>query len=274
MKRICCFLLIVSVFLSCVPDDNPVQPLVAESFPCKILKCGKVIENSGSSNETIYYTTEFIYLNNRIIKRVNYKNNQYSSTDSIAYNSAGLVSRIYDDIHSELFELYTTTEILSYLPYTTQPNRREIQKVNRETGVLQRSFESISYDGLGRILKTVETRELPPDLINYHYITTTDYTYLNNNLSKVVEKVEYTEWPTRVTTFLYSNFDNRKNPFRTLRIPLTEMRHLRYSLNNRRNIDTTVDYGGFSNYEHSTFSISHYDYNEFGYPLIAEYQCQ
>ncbi|MES2409827.1 MAG: hypothetical protein V4535_00135 [Bacteroidota bacterium] len=273
MKRLLPFLLIFSFLLSCTNEDDP----VTETFPCKIMKCGKSTFQSGIGTDPIdYYTTEFVYQNDRIIKRLNYNGYaQLATTDSIAYNSMGHVSGIYYHIHQDDIYGETKTELFSYHPNTDKPYRRETRLFLHPWNELRRSIEDIQYDASGRILKTIDSKIFADDLPDFYNITTTDYTYdLSGNLEKFVETVAQNVETTRTTTYLFSNFDTGKNPFRTLKVPFANFRHLMYSLNNRRAYEITEQYEGMPNPSfHSITTLGNFDYNEYGYPLIAEYQC-
>ncbi len=259
MKYIVAFLAVFR--FSCSSDES------AETSSCRILKYQKIYYNNAE-----YYKTEFVYENNRITKRLrtDYFNTFLIFEDSICYDSANRVTKIYYDIDNPAMQAYTEHDLFYYNGNSTNAYKRERYRNHTEWGIYV-WVENISYDTSNRILNTVKTFTYLPEIGLEPDVMTTDYTYdAIGNLVKTIE-VDVNNNYTRTTTVDRSNYDSHKNPFKHINVPFLEVRDLQYSKSNAQDVVTTIDYG--SNTPSVSTWHSNFEYNEFDYPLIAEYMC-
>lgn len=253
---------ILSLFLfaNCSSDENT----ETKESTCKILKYDRLALN--------IYQTEFVYENGRMIKRQNYGNTLPVTTgqtllgliseDDILYNQNNNVEKIIykKDKHYDVF-FY---EGNSKLPY-----KRENIKISDDGNYTAKWVENIQYDSQNRIIKTIGGYD---DETENRKITNM-YTYdSNGNLSQTSERKTLSDGTTIENIIEFYNYDSNKNPFKNITVPFVDCRTKNYSKNNYRGfIHKSIQEGNTTIGYH--WEISSYQYNEFGYPLFAEYEC-
>jgi hypothetical protein len=256
-------LLFLSLFVfGCSSDGN------SEATPCRILKYQKIYYNNAE-----YYKTEFVYENDRITKRLtkDYFNTFLTFEDSICYDSANRVTKIYYDINNPSLQTYTEHDLFYYNGNSNNAYKRERYRHYTDSGDEYKWIEDISYDTSNRILKTVNTFTYPPEDGLDPDTIVKDFTYdTNGNLIKTIE-VNDTQYYIQTTTTNCSNYDSHKNPFRHVKVPFVDIRELQYSINNTQNKEVITEYG--NNIPSVSTLTTTYEYNEFDYPRIAEYLC-
>jgi len=265
MKKLFAAVFLTMLLAGCSHDDG-VTPIETNQMDCKVLKYQQFI-----ILDSILYRKALVYESGKIVQRLNYGDNTSGSaglggwglisTDHIFYNSDNTVSKI--EYSPNRFDLFYYTNGNYY------PIKRAFITIS-DDGYVSKYSENISYDETGRILKTFYYNDDP----NYPYLneTTTDYTYdSSSNLAKTVE-VYQTRSMTKTTTVTYSNYDAHKNPFRNINVPFIENRHVQFSKNNYKKISSVTTY---QNDETSFYEVENgaFTYNEFDYPIIAEYNC-
>ncbi len=248
------------LFANCSSENNPEK----KESACKILKYNKLAPN--------IYQAEFVYQNERLIKRQNFGNTASASVghtiygklseDSIVYNSNNTVEKI----------IYTKDkryDIFFYEGNSKLPYRRENIRIS-DNGYTARWIENIQYDSQNRIIQTIGDYD---DEETEIYKITTKYSYdSKGNLSQISETNNPLDGNIveKITSFY--NYDSNKNPFKNINVPFTDYRSKSYSENNYRTLISKSIYKGNTTIEY-TWEISSYQYNEFGYPLFAEYEC-
>lgn len=249
------------LFASCSSDNN----LKKKESVCKILKYNKIAPN--------IYQAEFIYQNGRLIKRLQFGNivspsigqTIYGklSEDSIVYNSNNTIAKIVYK-KDKLYDLFF------YNGNSRLPYKRENIKVSDNGNSTARWIENIQYDSQNRIIQTIGDYDDEQTEVNKK---TTKYSYdSKGNLSQVSEINNPLDGNTTETITSYSNYDSSKNPFKNSSIPFIDYRNKSYSENNYRASISKSIYKGDTTIG-NFWEISSYQYNEFDYPLFAEYEC-
>lgn len=259
MKRVLILLLtaiFVFTFVQCSDDDNNVPS-------CKLLKW-----NPRKFGGDTIYLNEHLYENNRLVANIvktRYSFDLFYTTRiyAVEYNTGGKIISVESEYELDEF-LYTQN--------SSRPNvRNHYSKRNGIPGLEYK--EDITYDGAGRIIKTVQFND--NEAIQYHAILTTTYEYVNNNLYRYAESSHvttpnYTDSYGSVTYF--DGYDDKKNPFKNFKSPFVVERQLQFSNNNWTSFQkTSIDSEG--NEENGAFESRTYTYNELGYPLPGVYDC-
>jgi hypothetical protein len=254
-------ILSLSLLTNCSSDENR----ETKESECKILRYNKIT--------TDVYEVQLIYLSSLLIKREHYGNTASESTgtviygklseDSIVYNSNNTVAKI-------VYQKNKHYDLFFYQENSKVPYMRENIKVS-DNNYTTKWIENIKYDSENRIIQTVGDYENEETEV---YKITTNYTYdSNGNLSQVSEINNPLDGNKTEKTINFSNFDSNKNPFRNINIPFVDYRNRAYSKNNyRAYISKSIYKGNIST--DFFWETSSYQYNEFGYPLFAEYECR
>lgn len=266
MKNIFKILLIGISIVSCSDDD-----IIPESNNCSLIEYGNTSVHGGY--EKRYRNKhKLIYSGEKIVKRINHGNIAPSSgfyidgeisRDSLIYDSLGRLWKIYQ---TPLLENYSYSEF-EYTNSNKFPFRRNEIHISNYTGSTYKFIypEDIYYDADNRIIKTVVNYDKP----NYEFNFTTNYEYdTNGNLTKKDFKETRKEYTSRAITE-YSDYDEKNNPF--LSIPLIDFRGVSSSKNNYRWFRILIYYN--ENLQTSISGAYNYEYNDFDYPLIGEYNC-
>lgn len=254
---------VLSLFLlaNCSSENNP----ETQESVCKILKYNKLAGN--------VYQAEFIYQNGRLFKRQNFGNisspsdgqNNYGklSEDSIVYNSNNTVDKI-------VYKKDKNYDLFFYQENSRLPYKRENVKISDNGSTTTRWIENIQYDSQNRIIQTIGDYD---DEETEVYKKTTKYTYdLKGNLSQISETNNPLDGNITEKITSYSNYDSNKNPFKNNSIPFIDYRNRSFSENNYTESISKTIYKGNTTIE-DYWDIGSYKYNEFGYPLFAEYEC-
>jgi len=252
------------IISSCSHDDDVNQIELAE-INCQVLKYQQLI-----ILDSILYRTSLVYEGNKVMQRLNYGNILSGSTgqtrwglssfDNIFYNSENKVSKI--EYAANRFDLFYYTD------GNPNPFKREYIRIS-DDGYVSKWSENITYDESGRISNTFFYADDP----NYPYVEETTINYIYNsdsNLAKIIE-VYRTSGNTTTTTVDYSEYDSHKNPFKNINVPFIENRPVQFSRNNYKKKHTKTIYTDGETYS-SDFEYG-FSYNEYDYPLIAEYNC-
>lgn len=264
-------------FISCSSDDA----LETQTSTCKIVKYNKDLSYDSKYN----YDAEFVYKNNRMIKRKNYGNILPAETgfikygvvseDSIVYDKnnnvekiINLESRISNDGIS-IYKIERKYDNFFYSGNSKKPYKRESFTIEIDGKVSSKWIETMRYDSKNRIIQTDGYSEARPE---YRTIQTKFIYDTNGNLEEY-SQIEIYNKSQRGTVDKYSNYDTNKNPFKNITVQFVEYRNLSYSNNNYRThtsekIDSEVKDTGIS-----IWQIDSFVYNENGYPLFAELEC-
>lgn len=256
-------LLFITVILSLLFFENcsTTDELKVEATTCKILKYNKITSD--------IYELEFVYQNDRIIKRKHYGNILSSTTgqiliglqseDSIVYDQNNNVEKIINKKNKEY-------DIFFYEKNSKMPYKRENFRSVSGSTYVAKWIENIQYNSENKILQTVGNYD---DEETEEYKITTLYTYdSNGNLSQVSTLSNNN---TLEKIYTYSNYDSNKNPFKN-NIPFVDFRNKSYSKNNYRAYISKSISKGVETIEDS-WETNSYQYNEYGYPLFAVYEC-
>lgn len=268
---------LITFFTSCSSDDDNIA---IEPVPqCKIVK------HNTSSDPRITFDVEFVYQNNRIIKIKNYGNilpvetgfTQFGvvSEDSIVYSKNNNVEKIINLKYKNSNGIFIYTVEGNYNTFfyknnQSKPYKREYTSKDENGKITYKWIETIQYDSENRIIQTDGYSEARPE---FRKVRTT-YTYdSNGNLSQFSETETYSNGDTNEKLENFSNYDTNKNPFKNITVPLVVYRKLNYSNNNYRSYTSqTINNEGRIT-DSSIWQIDSFIYNENGYPLFAEYEC-
>lgn len=274
MKKI--LLLILPLFLLCCKNNDD------EIDGEKTQKC--LITNFNKSTITLvgqtFYTSEFIYDGDKIIKRIDYNiidkstpgqipqtfGLEVKQTITVEYNSLQQAIKIIQPIN-----IYNTQTIdnLSYdnLGRLSQKNRITTNFNDNSSATIQSKY---NYNSVNKIILIEEkTTNIYGDIYNEN---TQSLTYDVDENLRVIEKKTLNN-PNIITIIKYDNYDTHHNPYYNINVPfddtfiigLSKHNHKKYSL------QTYLNGAPVSPYESN--EISSYEYNTNGYPNIALYKC-
>lgn len=259
---------------SCKDDDDTTQ-----EAKCYITKFNKVtIAVTGQQ----LYSSEYVYNDNRIIKKLNYslvQNNnsgvptyepQLSTTINIEYNSINQPIKIIEPVD------YNNNQYIEYLSYDNNGRLSEKNRVlnNYNDGSSYTKNFKYNYDSSNKIILISE--KSTTSWGDVYGENTKVLTYDSNENLRMIEQTT-TDLPTVKIVTKYDNYDTYKNPYANINVPFEDIFFLRLSKNNYRKYSKTTIYTNNSpnnpapSYEIS--EISGYEYNEHGYPKFAEYKC-
>ncbi|GAA4162984.1 hypothetical protein GCM10022217_31340 [Chryseobacterium ginsenosidimutans] len=276
MKKLFAIISILFLFSCNNNDDETVQ-----EQKCYMTKFNKaVIALAGQQ----FYTSEYVYDGNRVIKKLEYKlidnsapGQQYPTyapqldrTIEVQYNSANQPIKIIQPL-----DIYNT-QTIDYLLYDNQGRLSEKNIVTEDyaNNFSYTKNAIYSYNSNNQIISISEkTTNNWGDIYNEN---TKSLTYDTDGNLRVIEQVNAGnsgyKWVTK-----YDNYDSYKNPYANVNVPFEDIFFLRLSKNNYRKYFKTMVYTTNSPtnpaapYESS--EISGYEYTENGYPKIAEYKC-
>ena len=268
-------LLLAIIISSCSTDDS----LTAESNKCRLTKYGLVITPRPSGNDTIY-RNEVDYINSKIVVRSNFGSDpiinywRLLSKDSAIYDQQNRIAKIY-----HINTRYTLeSKIERYSEFIYDSFNHRPSKIKETRYQLSDNFsyiisEDIIYNEHNQIAQTLSINS------TYRINTLTNYSYgENRNLSKIVQVNERTvpvsqnNEEIRVDSIVatFRNYDDKINPFQSL--PFLNLKGFSDSPNNftfrdeLRYEDGEIRSAASSGYK--------FEYNDMGYPLIGEYDCQ
>lgn len=263
MKRVLLLLIIALfavTFMQCSDDDNT-------AATCKLLKWNPY----KYGNDTIYLN-EHVYESNRLVANIvkTLPNGPFpisllqTSVNAVVYDAAWKVVKVDSE--------YELDEFL-YAQNSSRPNaRNHYRKVNGIPGL--EYTEDITYDGSGRIIKTVQFND--NESIQYHATLTTTYEYVNNNLYRYAES-SYVTTPNYTYSYesvtYFESYDDKKNPFKNYKSPFVAERQLQFSKNNWTSMRKVYLDDEGNEEDTGAFESRTYGYNESGYPLPGVYDC-
>jgi hypothetical protein len=253
-------ILTLFILTNCSSDENR----ETKESECKILRYNKIT--------TDLYEVQLIYLNSLLVKREHYGNTASGSSGNVIYGKLSEDSIVYNPNNTVAKIVYKKNnhyDLFFYEENSTVPYKRENIKVS-DNGYTTKWIENIKYDSKNRILQTIGDYE---DDETEVYKITTNYTYdSNHNLLQVSEINNPLDGNKIEKIINFSNFDSNKNPFLNINVPFVDYRNRAYSKNNYRKYISKSIYK--ENISTDFFwETSSYQYNEFGYPLFAEYEC-
>lgn len=268
------FFAVVAILLlfSCNNDDETVQ---VQEQKCYITKFNKVnILLAGQQ----FYTSEYIYDGNKIIKKLDYsleQNNtsgpptyalQLKSTINVEYNSIGQPIKIIESVD------YYNNQYIEYLSYDNQGRLFEKNRVlnNYNDGSGYTKNFKYSHDSNNKISFIAEKSiDSWGDIYGENNKT---LTYDTDGNLRVIEQVNAANPAYKLIT-KYDNYDTYKNPYANVNVPFEDIFFLRLSKNNYKKYSKTTYINGYPTSPYENSEISGYEYNENGYPRFAEYKC-
>jgi len=257
---------------SCNNDGDSVQ-----EQKCYMTKFNKVdIKLNGQQ----FYTSEYIYDGNRIMKKLEYKlidnsapgqqyptyEPQLDKTIEVQYNSLLQPIKIIEPVD------YYNNQYIEYLSYDNQARLSEKNRIlsNYNDGSSYTKNFKYSYDSNNKIISISEkSTNSWGDIYDEN---TKTLTYDANGNLRVIEQVNVSS-PTYKTVTKYDNYDTYKNPYANVNVPFENIFFLRLSKNNYKKYSKTTYVNGNPTIPYENSEISGYEYNENGYPRIAEYKC-
>lgn len=248
---------------------------------CYITKFNKVnIKLNGQE----FYTSEYLYNGNQIIKKLEYKlvdnstsgqqyptyEQQLDRTTEVQYNSLNQPVKIIEPL------TYSNIQTTDYLFYDSLGRLSEKNRINTYIPDNTSSTQNFKYSYNSNNKITVITEKTTDSWGDIYNENIKMLTYDTDGNLRVVEQTNTNSSIYKVVT-KYDNYDSHKNPFANVNVPFEDIFFLRLSKNNYRKYFKTVVYSTSSPtnppapYENS--EISGYEYNESGYPRFAEYKC-
>lgn len=269
------FVIFSILFLfSCKNDDE-----LTQETKCYITKFNKVtIAVTGQQ----LYSSEYVYNDNKIIKKLNYslvQNNnsgaptyetQLSTTINVEYNSINQPIKIIEPTD------YNNNQYIEYLSYDNEGRLSEKNRVlnNYNDGSSYTKNFKYNYDSRNKIILISE--KSTTSWGDVYGENTKILTYDSSENLRMIEQTT-NDLPTVKIVTKYDNYDTYKNPYANVNVPFEDIFFLRLSKNNYRKYSKTTIYTNNSPNNppppYETNEISGYEYNENGYPKFAEYKC-
>lgn len=267
LKTICLVIIVIS---SCSTDDS----LTGESNKCRLTKYGLVITPLPSGNDTIY-RNEVDYINSKIVVRSNFGPDpiinywRLLSKDSAIYNQQDRIAKIYhiNTRYSSEPKIERYSEFI-YNSFNNRPSKIKETRYQLSDNFSYIISEDIIYNEHNQIAQTFSINS------TYRINTLTNYSYDDNrNLSKIVqinERIYNQEVRVDSIVATFKNYDDKINPFQSF--PFLNLKGFSDSPNNFT-ISEELRYedGVVRNATRSGYI---FEYNDMGYPLIGEYNCQ